>query len=141
MNKELDERLVRDFPFLYVDRHAPMSRTCLCWGFDVGDGWYKITKKLSQKLDKMIAKLAWLHPEYVLNGTLPRASQVKEKFGTLRFYMDSSTEEMEDLIEEAQLESARTCEVCGQPGKTHSIRGWLSTVCPKHKKEYEKERP
>jgi ribosomal protein S14 len=58
----------------------------------------------------------------------PRASQVKEKFGTLRFYMTFETDEMSTIINKAESQSSKTCEACGRPGK---IRGkyWLSTRC------------
>ena len=39
--------------------------------------------------------------------------QVKQKFGTLRFYTSFSTDELDELIEKAENESAHTCELCG----------------------------
>jgi len=73
----------------------------------------------------------------------PRASQVKEKFGTLRFYMTTGSNEMYNLIDEAEKESAKTCEFCGKPGKLRS-GGWLLTLCDEcatkeGKPDYEKE--
>lgn len=58
----------------------------------------------------------------------PSAMQVKEKYGTLCFYMTSSTDEMEDAISEAEAKSAVTCEDCGQPGVLRG-GGWLRTLC------------
>lgn len=58
----------------------------------------------------------------------PRASQVKEKYGTLRFYMTSSTKEMQTLITKAEHLSAETCEGCGGPGELTGT-GWLTTLC------------
>lgn len=54
---------------------------------------------------------------YYYGGPPCRASQVKEKFGTLRFYMTSQTPEMDKIIEKACRKSAKTCEECGKPGK------------------------
>ena len=62
---------------------------------------------------------------------IPLAVQVKEKYGTLRFYMHYSTEEMEDLIHEAEKQSAKTCETCGQPGVLRGP-GWYFTACETH---------
>ena len=64
--------------------------------------------------------------EYVPDA--PRASQVKEKFGTLRFYMTSATSEMYDLVQEAEEKSATICENCGKPGKLRS-GGWIRCLC------------
>jgi len=58
----------------------------------------------------------------------PSASQVKEKFGTLRFYMTSGTEEMYNLIHEAEEKSGTICEDCGKPGKIRH-GGWIRTLC------------
>jgi hypothetical protein len=58
------------------------------------------------------------------------ASQVKEKFGTLRFYMTSENEEMSKAIGEAERESARTCETCGAEGMPRDM-GWITVLCSK----------
>ncbi|MBS1993425.1 MAG: hypothetical protein JSS83_23070 [Cyanobacteria bacterium SZAS LIN-3] len=122
MKAELDAALVRDFPLLYGDRHAPARQTCMCWGFECGDGWEPLIRDLSAKLEAAIAALpADEQPNY-------RASQVKEKFGTLRFYLTCGTDEMYDLINAAEGLSAQTCEGCGQPGSVRS-GGWIVTNC------------
>ena len=38
MKKELDEALVAKYPKIFKYRHAPMTHTAMCWGFDCGDG-------------------------------------------------------------------------------------------------------
>lgn len=119
MKKELDDALVRDFPHLYKDRNAPMNVTCMCWGFP-GDGWEPIIRKLSEKLTELINHLP---KEYYY------AVQVKEKFASLRFYMSATTEEMLDVIDEAEKESLKTCEYCGKPGEMRSDKFWLKTLC------------
>jgi hypothetical protein len=60
----------------------------------------------------------------------PRASQVKSKFGGLRFYMTYSTDKMEDLIREAERKSETICELCGEPGEPRG-GGWIETLCDK----------
>ncbi len=126
MTPELDTQLVTDFPLLYGDRNAPMSQTCMCWGFP-DDGWEPLIRRLSEKLEPLIAALPEAEREHC------RASQVKEKFGTLRFYMSASTDEMDALISDAEDESARTCETCGAPGKLVG-KGWVKTACEEHAK-------
>jgi len=68
----------------------------------------------------------------------PRASQVKEKFGTLSFYMSSATDEMWDLISEAERKSGETCEDCGAPGRRRG-GGWIVTLCDECAKLANKE--
>ena len=48
---------------------------------------------------------------------------VKEKLGTLRFYVSHHSDAIDERIAEAQKESSRTCEVCGQPGKQRKTGG------------------
>lgn len=62
------------------------------------------------------------------------ASQVKEKYGTLRFYTNGNDEYVDGLISMAESMSARTCETCGSPGKTRR-GGWVRTLCDKHAEE------
>lgn len=70
--------------------------------FEVGDGWLP----LIQKLIEDIIALGWNK----------RISQVKEKFGGLRFYIDSYTDEISKVISEAENKSYSICENCGDVG-------------------------
>lgn len=125
MKDELDDALCRDFPLLYRARYDRMETTCMCWGFCCGDGWEPLIRKLSEKLEPLVQAI----PE----EERPVVIQVKEKFGGLRFYMTTETEEMSKAIEEAEVVSFRTCEECGQPG---SLTGnsWVVTLCEECRK-------
>jgi len=122
MREDLDKKLCEAFPNLYADRHKPMNETAMCWGFQMSDGWFKIIWALSKKLEAMILK----QPED--KRTWFKASTVKEKFGGLRFYMTSETDEMAKAIRTAERKSYKTCEMCGKPGKPNPV-GWISTLC------------
>lgn len=125
MSPELDNRLVTTFPNLYRQRYLSMRETCMCWGFEHGDGWFQIIWDLSEKLERMILALPEDQREHC------SASQVKEKFGLIRFYLDGETDEMTAAIQEAEDRSAVTCETCGAPGKLTGT-GWLRTACELH---------
>lgn len=56
-------------------------------------------------------------------------AQVKEKFGTLRFYADHTDAGMSARIREAERASARTCSECGAPGVLRHNRAWRQTLC------------
>lgn len=85
-------------------------------GFDgyVGPGWLPILDRLADDLVKM--------------GWDRELHQVKEKFGTLRFYIGHGTDAMFARIDQAEQESARTCEGCGAPGTARG-GGWVKTLC------------
>jgi len=57
-------------------------------------------------------------------------TQVKEKFGTLRYYCPS-TDAIDRYIRYAETLSYKTCEKCGEPGKLFTD-GWWYVACPKH---------
>lgn len=62
------------------------------------------------------------------------ASQVKEKYGGLRFYYSGGDDGIDTMVSFAEMLSERTCETCGAPGK---VRGglWYYTACDAHTKE------
>jgi len=126
MNTKLTEMLNQTFPNLY---RGPRGRGM---GFECGDGWFDLIAELSTKLEAEIMKQTEEDRQYVM------ASQVKEKFGTLRFYMSQETDEMSKLINEAEDKSAETCEQCGNKGELRQD-GWWSTLCDTHHQEREKE--
>jgi hypothetical protein len=84
-------------------------------------GWYPIVVACDQHL-------ATIDRDYVVH-------QIKEKFGTLRYYCAPSSESTEvfgafDAITiEAERMSAITCEHCGEPGVLHEIRSRVKTLC------------
>jgi hypothetical protein len=66
-----------------------------------------------------------------------RVLQIKEKFGTLRFYWDGKLSERAEMkvteaIALAEARSACTCEICGAEGRLYSRGGWLATACAQH---------
>lgn len=129
MNKELDEALCKDFPILFKDRYAGMRETCMCWGFECGDGWEPLIRKAAEKIE-------------ALNQTLPEdqqvhATQIKEKYGTLRFYLSNYLDGAEAAATEAENASETTCEKCGKPGELRG-KGWVYTACDTHTKEGDK---
>jgi len=118
MNPDLDARLCADFPLLYSVRREETRCSLSHFGFETDDGWFQIIHELSAELEELIRRLPAAERDdyYVV--------QVKEKFGTLRFYMNMETEEMSRAIRETEGRSASACEVCGRPGTLRG-GGWL----------------
>lgn len=122
MSPELERKLYDDFPALYSNHTLPMTETSMCFGFQCGDGWYDLINRLSFDIAKIIATDEKLDPK------LYTASCVKEKFGSLRFYMNYSTDEIGKEIGKARYESEKTCELCGGEGKMQTD-GWIRIIC------------
>jgi hypothetical protein len=59
-----------------------------------------------------------------------QVTYIKEKVGELRIACEGSNEQTRVLINEMRLESARTCQVCGQYGTLHILPGSVAaTLC------------
>ena len=79
MTEELELKLVEKYPLILKDYRGNCQQTCMAWGMECQDGWYDLLDKLLNKLD-YISKTS---------GTQVVAAQIKEKYGTLRFYYDT----------------------------------------------------
>lgn len=121
MNKENTLTLIKDFPELYRGVYLSIQENLMPFGFECSNGWFNLIYELSKKLDEIIKKNN-LKDVY--------ASQVKEKFGTLRFYLTCGTDEIFDLVDEYERKSGDICEDCGRPGSLKSRGTWLRTQCP-----------
>jgi hypothetical protein len=129
MNKEYTEYLWDKYPNLYKDKDKSIQHSLIPFGFACGDGWFDLINELSSKLEKLIEKYIEENPD---DEWPPRASQIKEKFGSLRCYMTSGTDEMMKIIDEYEKKSGTICDVCGREGEIVSVSGWLSARCKQH---------
>jgi hypothetical protein len=144
MKNELDKLLCEKYPKIFKDRNSPMTETCMCWGFEHGDGWFNIIDQLCGNIQHHIDWTEQCREREVKRGQegesgMPRtpyvpqvvASQVKEKFGTLRFYYSGGDDHIDGLVSMAESMSGVTCEVCGSPGVARG-GGWIRTLCDLH---------
>lgn len=152
MREELDKQLHEKYPLIFSGRYG---------GLCVGDGWYNILDAMCANIQHHINwRLEQIEAAHRFNKELaaaqvtnfenwpdwksrePReiplpieqvvATQVKEKFGDLRFYYRGGDERIDGVVRMAESMSGRTCEDCGAPG-THSSGGWIRTLCEEHK--------
>jgi hypothetical protein len=62
-----------------------------------------------------------------------RIHQVKEKFGGLRFYVETIPQGGEEIITKYESLSYKICEKCGEEGQLRGGNGqWLRTLCEVH---------
>ena len=88
--------------------------------FSVSDGWIPLIQKLIE--------------EAIEAGWDKQICQVKEKFGGLRFYINDTPDEVNDVIRKYESLSYKTCEICGEKGEIRK-GGWWKTLCEKHHME------
>jgi len=170
MSPELDNKLCEKYPKIFINRSKSPQESCMSWGFEVGDGWYDLLDTLCEALtytyntsievDEEDGKLFGITPynhlmgkqSYYYRVEAPQvvADQVKEKFGSLRFYyhleFDKENARLEEkypdlkevnkryrdyidgIVHFAEIASARTCEVTGAPGQLHVRNGWFKAL-------------
>jgi hypothetical protein len=174
MKQELDKLLCEKYPKMMVNRNKNMQETCMCWGFECGDGWFNILDQLMGNIQHHIdwkekqrigaikynematqAKAgnfelfeetmkALPNDEYkekrlaeIVAGdfrqvpkSIPQVTldQVKEKFGTLRFYYSGGDDYISGMVSLAESMTGVTCESCGNIGESRG-GGWIHTYC------------
>jgi len=94
-------------------------------------GWEKLIRQLSSTADALCADLR-------SSGRQPNARitalLVKQKFGSLRWQSTNNLIEpyrtlFFGYIESIESCSARTCEICGKPGRIRNVNGWDTVIC------------
>jgi hypothetical protein len=121
MKKELQDKLYAKYPKIFVQRKLSIQQSAMPWGFECGDGWYWLIDQLCECIQS-----------YIDNNKIPQleATQVKEKFGTLRFYTNISEDNIAGMIWFAEYLSAYICENCGSTEEvSQTTKGWIRTLC------------
>lgn len=109
-------------------------------GFAIGKGWWPLVEILCRNIDSHVKwknNLAEKYPDQYKPCPNVVVTQIKEKFGGLRFYYDGGDEYISGLVSMAESIAESTCENCGNPGIRRN-GGWLRTLCDKHEEEYQK---
>ena len=129
MTPELQTYLKSKFPKLYTEcgRDNPFE----LFGFECQDGWFRPILWLSKYLQSYIDqqnKSAEKYPEQYLPVKQIKVVQVKEKFGTLRFYVDGGNQHTQAVISFVEYISGFVCETTGQTENVgYNKKGWIKT--------------
>ena len=96
-------------------------------GIECGDGWFDLIDRLSFACE---AEIQVLVAQGFSQDVWPRAAQIKEMFGGLRFYVRGAVSEgLRALIQQAESETSfQICERCGADGRLRPGR-WSHTCC------------
>lgn len=160
MKPELEKILVEKYPKIFVDYGKSHQESALSWGLEVGAGWFNLIDHTCESLSHLYTSgLSLGDQRYVpLDAPTVIATQIKEKFGGLRFYyrleLPDKVKELEKQAEtDAKLKEAidawsrdyiqfvdgiiymaetismRTCERTGLKGELHRTPGgWYKVL-------------
>ena len=102
---------------------APLKFIC---SLDHPDAWEPLVVEILEFLEKINLTLEdhWI-----------QVAQTKEKFGELRFYIDTCPTDRYDeiwgFIDKVTAKSRTMCIICGKEGKMNT-KGWWSPYCKEH---------
>lgn len=131
MSPELEDKLYKDFPLLFDNRHKSPMDSCLSMGIECNNGWYdlihNICSLINNRETNIKARLKYEGKDE-RNWIPVRFDQIKEKFGGLRIYYSGGDDYVRGVINMAEEISYSTCEVCGNKGQPNK-KGWITTLC------------
>lgn len=152
MKTELEIKLAEEFPFMRrkqslqeQEANGRIYDLYGAFGCDIGDGWYELLRDMCKEITEAYQKAG--EPINLV------VDQVKEKFGTLRFYYhfegqgqpshadpsggqvmrfraeeNNLRNEISAAVCKATERSGSVCEKCGKPGALREGR-WILTLC------------
>jgi len=130
MSPEKEKLITEKYPKIFSSRNPENLFFVYC--FEHGDGWFNIIDTLcwaiQNHVDNLRYNLKEITDEEFSEKHQVVAEQVKEKFASLRFYINNHDDYVRGLICMAEGISARTCESCGDPGERRG-RGYIQTLC------------
>jgi len=134
MKKELQNKLFESYPKIFRQRGLDRTVTAMCYGIACGDGWYSLIDTMCGNIKNQMDNANRNKPEE--EHVVCEATQVKEKFGGLRFYVQGSDEFIDGIIDLAESMSYRICSQCGNASaQNKNKRGWIYTLCNNCKTE------
>ena len=159
MKEQLEKALADEFPFLRrgLTKEEQMAQLggiydlYGAFGLDIGNGWFQIIHDMCAEITK-VYQTEGEEVDLVVD-------QVKEKFGTLRFYyhpkghdvifhafdfLDGGPslqvrpgtsnlyQKVAEIVKKYEEMSGHVCEVCGKPGSLRNDLRWVLTLCEEH---------
>lgn len=145
MAKITIERILEKYHKIFVN--YPGNPSGVNWT-GVPEGWLPIIDKLCGSIQEYIDSVYTLvdNPEYIegkqfniddittkkyLKQYHPQVTctQMKEKFGGLRFYVSHSNDQINGMIRMAEYLCDHTCDRCGSEENLGVTTGWISVCC------------
>lgn len=118
----------------YIDNNSKRSRIKNKFLRYIQDKLRRIAWKLPYKYSKYLHK----YSSFIFNNAKweqytaieqVEASQIKEKYGGLRFYTNGHDDRIDGMIWLAESMSYSICEECGSTNNVTQTKGWIISLC------------
>ena len=146
MNEQIFEDFAKRYPDLFQKAEIAylgvgdgwlgiLDTLCALISYDVQQARYRLKYAMEHQGEKFADPIPIAEERLAkaIDG-LPIIVDIKEKFGSLRFYVNHADDKVENYIRFAEGMSHRVCEECGAPGK-QTNGGWIKTLCKEHARE------
>lgn len=133
MLPEDDKSLCEKYPKIFQNRDKTIYESCMAWGFECGHGWFELIESLCGEIQNYIDwKVKTIQDPEQVQLLQVVADQVKEKFGSLRFYYSGGDEVVHGMVRMAEALSSKICSKCGNfydRSTNHWRRGAVCEKC------------
>ena len=127
---EEEAKIVNKYPVLFAQIGMSVQESCMYWGFECPSNWLGIIEQLSKELTDLMEE----------TGMVIEFAQIKEKYGTLRAYIDIKTnaskeayDKAYDIINKYERMTAKVCSVEGCRSESKLRKGgWIVSLCDEH---------
>jgi hypothetical protein len=127
MAKQLKiEELIRKYPLIFET--YPGNPMGINW-YGLPEGWIPVVDKLCGSIQSYIDRYNRYTEEGPIKPQQVTCTQMKEKFGGLRFYTNGHDDIVEGMISMAEYICENTCQDCGSEEDLGITQGWISVLC------------
>ena len=127
MSPEKTKILQEKYPKIFGEKDNKEEPYGL-YGLECGDGWFDLIDSLCKHIQHHVDWKIKNLPEEEREGFQVVATQIKEKFGSLRYYYDGGDDYIHGLVSMAEGMSSKICETCGEKA-TVRTNGWIKNIC------------
>lgn len=128
IQKEQNKKLIERYPFLSIHK----GEYEFTWLDSMPDGWRNCFGLL------MCEDILNTLTIFKIDPKTYKILQIKEKYGSLRWYDNGCPNEVSDIIDKYEFLSKHTCIMCGKLG-VPVYGGWISPYCDDCAKKIYKE--
>ena len=99
------DQISETYPVMFSEKGMSPQDSSMHWGIQCGKGWHPLLERLIGAIDG--------HLKYNPDVAPVIVTEIKEKFGTLRFRYRGGDDKIKGMVWMVELLSGTICETCG----------------------------